>query len=658
MPSQRQKNAGYLLPETITGHQLQCVSLMIPRDSTYVAAFVGKLYELARYWSWERPGPPGNSDARDAAQYWLDLIENTLTFDDCDLESSGCIEFAPNAAIIQWFPNDPFLTPDLVPDGYFFPPWYVAPGLNLIGASFGDVVTDFARITAIAGWSTQYDVPRFRISIEGMGVVELHLVNVFQGGLAVVQLDTDTFSSRFVDLHRDITSSPSETNEIVVIEVEITTPGQHVIDVSIVPRVDDSLIPFGFGGGLRKVVLCGFDTPPPEVEGVPTFRFQENNCQLQYSTNDGLSWLDVPGWNDFAMACFTGAAGEPGAPGAPGENCDCGDEISDEIVPDSPLPISDGARCGIAKAVSETMLDTYFRPTLAEYGVQIAQNGIGTQLFIQNLWQYVTILAGAFVIPAAFYNLLNYLTASGYLDIFNETDTADFRQKAWCALYCALVEEDTNSITGDVKDLWIENLHALTGVDFNAHNAFADFLSGLSRATLRGAALQAAENVTDCEDCGCGMWCYTWNLDQMNLNLNWTPGINPGDGVTSLPMVETAVYVQGAGWRSVRFNQFNEPSDPESYCVIDLILPAATIITNIDFQYSANSAYFEIIQSPIGEAYNLPVLNTVWDGEMLMSEIRFGVRKNDPNRNSTATLTGITLRGTGVNPFGPDNCIA
>jgi len=74
MASKRQKKAGYLLPEQIEDHPLICVSLKIPDVEEYRAAFIGALYTLAQWWSWEKSFDGGDTRARDAATYWRKLL--------------------------------------------------------------------------------------------------------------------------------------------------------------------------------------------------------------------------------------------------------------------------------------------------------------------------------------------------------------------------------------------------------------------------------------------------------------------------------------------------------------------------------------------------------------------------------------------------------
>jgi microcystin-dependent protein len=83
MTSEKQKNAGFLLPDPITGYDLLCVSLKIPNHYHYRAAFRGVLKKLTEWWVWEKSYQPGDTRASQAAFYWRDLIEETLVIGKC-----------------------------------------------------------------------------------------------------------------------------------------------------------------------------------------------------------------------------------------------------------------------------------------------------------------------------------------------------------------------------------------------------------------------------------------------------------------------------------------------------------------------------------------------------------------------------------------------
>lgn len=84
MASKKQKQAGFLLPETINPNQVVCVRFDIPDTVEYRNAVRGHIYELAKWWLWERSGLPGDTRARDAAELFRVLIESTLSFGGCE----------------------------------------------------------------------------------------------------------------------------------------------------------------------------------------------------------------------------------------------------------------------------------------------------------------------------------------------------------------------------------------------------------------------------------------------------------------------------------------------------------------------------------------------------------------------------------------------
>jgi hypothetical protein len=264
MPSKRQQNRGYLLPQDpdpIDGYELLCVNLKIPNHPAYRAAFRGTLERLSKWWTWEKSYTEGDTRASQAAAYWREIFNEHLKIGECG-RGDDCIELPLHDPRIEWYPNDPYRTPYDVPPGYLFPPWYIANAINIIGARTGDIVTDFARITGIIGWNNS---PRLRINLTGSGIVQVYMVPVIKGALALYQADGELFSLRYVDTNKDI----GETNDEIIIEHKFTTPGDHFLDITMGPNLDENLIPVSFGGGIRKIVICGFDAENPCPECPP-----------------------------------------------------------------------------------------------------------------------------------------------------------------------------------------------------------------------------------------------------------------------------------------------------------------------------------------------------------------------------------------------------
>lgn len=83
MRSKKRPEKGYLLPDPITGYDLKCVTLKIPDDATYQAAFVGAMHTLDQWWNWEKSYEPGDTRAAQAALYWRTLIDEFLQIGEC-----------------------------------------------------------------------------------------------------------------------------------------------------------------------------------------------------------------------------------------------------------------------------------------------------------------------------------------------------------------------------------------------------------------------------------------------------------------------------------------------------------------------------------------------------------------------------------------------
>lgn len=210
--------------------------------------------EIDRYW----------------AQQEIEKLLNALK-DDSQCEpcaDRGCVRIDLFDPRIEWLPNDPFRTPELVPTGYLFPPWYITPFNNVIGAVEGDIATDLARITGVGG-ALFGNLPRFRLTVQGSGVVQFRFVNLFAGGFAAVQVDGRLDSLSFIDLNRDTLSIPPESGNPIIVEFELTDDGEHFIDVSAYPRGNDEPEALGFGMAIREIRLCGFVQPCPSCPECP-----------------------------------------------------------------------------------------------------------------------------------------------------------------------------------------------------------------------------------------------------------------------------------------------------------------------------------------------------------------------------------------------------
>lgn len=290
------RTKGYLLPEETTGHPLRCVSLLIPDALEYRAALVRQLFDLGQHYVWDGAD---EDQAESAAQVWRDTLQSSLTmFDDapCPTDETGCNQFSPGAPFIQWFPNDPYNTPDLVPAGYSSPPWYLATTASNLayGSSTLDVITTLERLPSgsLPDVLPSSGLPRFRINVTGEGEINIHLVNLVAGSLIQLTKDDDPLTIKFIDVSKDVIAIPFETLEEFVVQIEFDTPGDHHVDCIVLAWVNDSFPFLYFGAGLRQVDLCGFaamPTVPPTM-----IRSDPSGCgNLEKSTDGGTTWTDI-----------------------------------------------------------------------------------------------------------------------------------------------------------------------------------------------------------------------------------------------------------------------------------------------------------------------------------------------------------------------------
>jgi hypothetical protein len=265
------KDHGYILPEVIDPQRVR-LCIEIPDDLNHIIAFWGALQQLQHPYNWQ------NDEAHTAlaaAAVWKDVIykaRESWLAGECASEVI-CQTYSPRSPRITWFPENPFSPNPTVPDGYLFHPFTVVDTSLIssiisefgLGYRVGDVYTDLTKLPP-GDWGELIEdgylfFPRFRVNdLNGAGTVKLHLLNIPQGGRALILVDGvfDLFNLQLVELNKDGVSVPSETQVPIVIEVPIETEGDHYVDVIFVPNVNDELIPFFFGGGLRKIEICGF----------------------------------------------------------------------------------------------------------------------------------------------------------------------------------------------------------------------------------------------------------------------------------------------------------------------------------------------------------------------------------------------------------------
>jgi len=255
-----------------SGDVFHCVSLS--ERTIYL------LTRIVDYLSWKtryKKDGAWSTEEMNIIQTWADTAYEELTSDsECKELGVGCSDIPPSANEIIYYPQNPFSQPDFIPDGgYIKPPFKVieaGDALTQLGIEAGDVVMDILSIPGIAFWAG-FDgtVPSIRYEFFGKGELEVHLVDVPQGGFALITLDDDVTQSTLVDL---VSFSILELQSYIdlilallpiiggaafftehIVEFKFEENKAHSIEIRFIPKLGADVL-LGFGGGFRKFTWC------------------------------------------------------------------------------------------------------------------------------------------------------------------------------------------------------------------------------------------------------------------------------------------------------------------------------------------------------------------------------------------------------------------
>ena len=118
-------------------------------------------------------------------------------------------------------------------------------------------------------------MPYMKFTFTGSGIITLYLLSMFQGGAALVVIDDDWSTVDWVNLQSGNVGNlmdnalslidswiSGDMNPEVIREYKILEDGEHSIYVYFVPYIEgdlslQTLTSLGWGGGFRKIELCG-----------------------------------------------------------------------------------------------------------------------------------------------------------------------------------------------------------------------------------------------------------------------------------------------------------------------------------------------------------------------------------------------------------------
>lgn len=530
-------DGGYRLP-AITDPERICIKLEIPNDPDHKQAFWGALWTLTWYTAWQKDD---DKRGKDVAAVWRDVWFKARAANvdwdaclDCP-DENGCVEYSPQY-IQEWIPNNPYIDPPAAVG------WYIAPSINLLGVPAGTVVTDLLLLPAPNPATT-----RCRFYFSGTGTVEIHWHTINGGGQAQVQVDDDVFQLSYIDLSSDLSSIPPEYPAPIQTEYDFTVPGEHHIDITMLPVLNTDIEFLGYGGGIVKIVLCGFDT----MIITPQFRFTAE-CGLEQSNDSGATWNSVPGWDTYAEDCFIGPAGTPGTPGTPGtdgadgadgedgEDCEC-----ENVDPRPPTESDNDDDCSVALAwadYAKVQFDFLIdNPTMI---AQLVSGGInlgGTALLLYPAVTLAGISGSVLLLLAGAIIAVVAPAIAGSVKAQFSADVLEaMRRAAYCAMQAKPEGEGLGILPADVG-----NFITLASIDDPHTGPISWFLPYLAQVPLdlwKFQAAAAAQTVGNpCAEYNCPPdveydWCVVWDfaIDDYSFAVAFAP----------------QTYDAGTGWKA------------------------------------------------------------------------------------------------------------
>lgn len=301
MANKNQGRSRFPLPTVINPVNRRCVTFNIPDDLIHIGNFWGAIQKLAQTGAYSNDAA---HTAKEVASVWFQVIDDARQrwlAEECGgaIEPGDCHDHDTASGVLTYAPQNPFTQATYIPQGYANPPMYVVQDSDLLlhslGFQTGDISTSILNfpLGSLPTVIPPDGLPRFRITFNGnddpAGVtVEIHLVKIPLGGFALVTVDGNPITPppEMVNLNRDELSIPPETSAIIVIEKQVIGTGQHFLDVTFTPRVNDEAPFVYFGGGLHKVVLCGEDLSTP----VPQMTFE--NCKIRFRPSAISAWQE------------------------------------------------------------------------------------------------------------------------------------------------------------------------------------------------------------------------------------------------------------------------------------------------------------------------------------------------------------------------------
>lgn len=623
------RQAPYAIPPSV-GEQLPDGEFLLPICTTRERAL--RILDALNYFTSRR--------VTDDLDHIADVLRalahvNNPTLAPCLDCGGGCIEYPPSAPFITYEPNNPYTEPGVIPPGYVSTPWYIA---DATSQSIYDTLPGAACVT-LGGLPPNpvfEGLPRFTVRLSGTGRVLLHLLLVNFGGMYQVTVDEDLLQTQVIDSNQDKISIPPETSDTTLWEWEFTTPGQHRIDVIILPNAQVEP-PFAlFGGGLAKVELCDFSETPPMGNLYRTN--PENPCELQESADQGATWTTIYSAADCAEPGPAGPAGPQGEPGPAGPAGPQGPQgpagpagpqgpagTGGNIYPPRPTAAQPDALCNAAAHIhTQTAL---LLGRILDDLATITPEEVLSGLLGLGGWE-----------SSLLYQTITALEVTGGVNVLTEWEAV--RDEVICAL-------KNQNLERLAMIPYLESLPLSPVTRQAVMNAWGATLENGQWATwiAVGALID-----TPCPDCGGDEWeiVFDFTLGDQGFASRLQPGMGGSSTVGSVRTAE--------GW--ISSGEVYGGGIKEAGCARPISISAPSSLMEIEIQYQANPTWQATWQFGLGAAthpipYVLGSASYVWavggwtGNEALSALMHFF--NTDPD--NAIQIRRLILRGVGPAPI-------
>jgi hypothetical protein len=439
------------------------------------------------------------------------------------------------------------------------------------------------------------------------------------------------------------------------------------------------------------------DTSPEEVLGQATdlaaaigeagglmFRFEA--CVLQYSGDGGATWTDVADWATGAGACFTGAtgaagetgatgatgaAGETGATGAAGETGATGaaGDIgatgatgatgptgatgatgatgspgfgSPGTVPNPQAVTSVQNACNIAGYLTDLVVKGAINQAVSS--VTADQNLVTAGMLIIGVIPGLDLFGLAIDAVGGMYLAVQAGTLTDYSDATADTTLWSDIQ---CAIYSAI--KGDGQVTDGNFAAMVTAVRAVSYAHAGVITTIGDYLEHMGATAVEAAQMAGGLYVGDCSTC---TWCHWFNFRVEDGSFT---------AVVDVHSETLGNYVPGTGWVSAE----------SAYYGVEWV----ALTRAFDFMYCTSIRVAGIWANADtggdpdgGQTYDQDgtgycVRGTGAGAFDITSTFLHSITSLEPDYTSkpfvsagASVLTDMWLTGTGVSPFGADNC--